>query len=40
VRALAAERAYEVVEVPSSADLGRACGLPRPVAAAALLRAM
>ncbi|HEU0130555.1 MAG TPA: ribosomal L7Ae/L30e/S12e/Gadd45 family protein [Mycobacteriales bacterium] len=38
VRRLAAERALALVEVPSSEDLGRRCGLPRPVAAAAELR--
>jgi ribosomal protein L7Ae-like RNA K-turn-binding protein len=37
VRRLAAERALALVEVASSADLGRHCGLPRPVAAAAEL---
>ena len=37
VRRLAAERALAVVEVPSSDELGRFCGLPRPVAAAAVL---
>lgn len=37
VRALASSRT-ELVEVPSSEELGRACGLPRPVAAAAVLR--
>ena len=39
VRRLAAERAFPLVEVPSSAELGRACGLPRPVAAAAVVGA-
>lgn len=37
VRKLAAERALTIVEVPSSDELGRFCGLPRPVAAAAVL---
>jgi len=37
VRALTAYGA-ELVEVPSSEELGRVCGLPRPVAAAAVLR--
>ena len=35
VLALAAARAWPVVEVESSAVLGRFCGLTRPVAAAA-----
>jgi ribosomal protein L7Ae-like RNA K-turn-binding protein len=38
VRRLAAERRLTLVEVTSSADLGRHCGVPRPVAAAAELR--
>ena len=38
VRRLAAERSLVLVEVASSAELGRRCGLPRPVAAAAELR--
>ena len=39
VRRLARERSLALVEVRSSAELGRRCGLPRPVAAAAELRA-
>ena len=35
VRRLAAERKFALIEVPSSAELGRWCGLTRPVAAAA-----
>jgi len=35
VRRLAREHAVTLVEVPSSSELGRFCGLPRPVAAAA-----
>jgi ribosomal protein L7Ae-like RNA K-turn-binding protein len=38
VRRLAAERSLVLVEVTSSAELGRRCGLPRPVAAVAELR--
>lgn len=38
VRRTALERALTLVEVPSSEELGRRCGLPRPVAAAAQLR--
>ena len=38
VRRRARERALALVEVPSSEELGRHCGLPRPVAAAAQLR--
>ena len=37
VRRAAAERALPLVEVGTSAELGRLCGLPRPVAAAAEL---
>lgn len=39
VRRCARERSLTLVEVPSSAELGRHCGLPRPVAAVAQLRA-
>ena len=39
VRRTARERALTLVEVSSSVELGRHCGLPRPVAAAAQLRA-
>jgi ribosomal protein L7Ae-like RNA K-turn-binding protein len=35
VRRLARERCFALVVVPSSAELGRSCGLRRPVAAAA-----
>lgn len=38
VRRRARERRLTLVEVPSSEELGRHCGLPRPVAAAAQLR--
>lgn len=38
VRRTAREHALTLVEVPSSEELGRRCGLPRPVAAAAQLR--
>lgn len=38
VRRSATERALTLVVVPSSEELGRHCGLPRPVAAAAQLR--
>jgi ribosomal protein L7Ae-like RNA K-turn-binding protein len=38
VRRTARARALTLVEVSSSAELGRHCGLPRPVAAAAQLR--
>ena len=38
VRRLAAERRLALVEVTSSEELGRHCGVPRPVAAAARLR--
>lgn len=38
VRRSARERALSLVEVSSSQELGRRCGLPRPVAAAAQLR--
>jgi ribosomal protein L7Ae-like RNA K-turn-binding protein len=37
VRRLARERSLALVVVPSSDELGRFCGLPRPVAAAAVL---
>ena len=37
VRRLAAERSFDVVETPSSAELGRLLGLARPVAAAAAI---
>ena len=37
VRRLAADRSFALVVVPSSDELGRFCGLPRPVAAAAVL---
>jgi len=35
VRRLAAERSFVLVELPSSEELGRRCGITRPVAAAA-----
>ena len=38
VRRTAREWSLNVVEVASSEELGRHCGLPRPVAAAALLQ--
>lgn len=38
VRRLAKERSLVLIEVTSSAELGRRCGLPRPVAAVAELR--
>lgn len=38
VRRTARERALTLVEVSSSEELGRHCGLPRPVAAVAQLR--
>ena len=38
VRRTARDLAVTLVEVPSSAELGRHCGLDRPVAAAAQLR--
>lgn len=37
VRRLAEQQALALVVVPSSDELGRFCGLPRPVAAAAVL---
>jgi len=38
VRRMAGDRRLTLVEVSSSEELGRRCGLPRPVAAVAQLR--